>query len=65
MNERIKALKDQADKARILYKKNIISRETAYLEIMPYIVTYNETSVRIAKKHKVRPKSLNFASYIR
>lgn len=65
MNERIRSLKDQADKARILYKKNIISRDEAYLEIMPYIVTYNETAKRIAKKHNVRPGTINFASYIR
>ncbi len=65
MSEYIKALKDRADKARLLYKKNMITRAEANAEIMPYILAYNEKSKVIAKKYGVRPGQLNFNSYIR
>lgn len=65
MNEQIRLLKDRADKARILYKKNMITRSEAHAEIMPYILAYNEISKKIAKKYNVKPGAINFASYVR
>lgn len=65
MNDEIKALKDRADKARILYKKNFITREEAIAEIKPYIEVFNKKSKAIAKKYNQRPKLLNIASYLR
>lgn len=65
MNDEVKALKDRADKARILYKRNLITRDEAIAEIKPYIEVFNEKSKAIAKKYNQRPKLLNVASYLR
>jgi hypothetical protein len=65
VTDNIKSLKDRADKARILYKKNLITREEAIAEIKPYIEACNKKSEAIAKKYKQRPKLLNVASYLR
>jgi hypothetical protein len=65
VNKDIKALKDRADKARLLYKKNMITRAEAHAEIIPYILLYNKRSEKIAKKYNQHPKLMNFSSYVR
>lgn len=65
MNIETIKLKDRADKARIMYKQNLISREEAIAEVKPYINLFNAKSKEIAKKHGCRPKFINFISYIR
>jgi hypothetical protein len=63
--QNLKALKDKADKARILYKQNKITRAEANAAVMPYILMFNKRSEKIAKKYNQRPKYMNFASYVR
>jgi hypothetical protein len=65
MNEQLKALKERADKARILYNQNLITRAEAHAEILPYIEAFNNKSKQIAKKYRVTPKTINFASFVR
>jgi hypothetical protein len=65
MNEQFKVLKQRADEARILYKKNLITRAEANAEIIPYILAFNKQSDIIAKKYNVKPRHINFNSYIR
>jgi meiotically up-regulated gene 157 (Mug157) protein len=65
MDEQIQALKNRADSARILYKQNIINRKAAEILIMPYINAFNEKSTSVAKRYHMRPKLINFSSYIR
>lgn len=65
MNAEIKALQDRAEKARLLYKKKLISRCQAELEIKPYIEAFNEKSQLIAKKYNQRPKLMNISSFLR
>lgn len=65
MSDKIKALKERADKARILYKRNLITRAEAHAEIIPYILAYNEKSKTIAKKYGAKPGQIHFASYVR
>lgn len=54
-----------AQSARIAYKQNLITREKAMEDIMPYIDLYNKKSQEIAKKYGVKPKFLSFISFIR
>lgn len=65
MSDETKILFDKAIKARLSYKQNLITREEAKEEIMPYINLYNKKSKEIAKKYNVSPKQLNFTSFIR
>lgn len=65
MSDEIKILKERADIARLLYKRNIIARNEAYSIIYPYILAYNKKSKVIAKKYNVRPKKIHFASFVR
>lgn len=65
MNENIKELKVEAEVARANYRANIITREEAKKQIMPYINAVNERSKELAKKYNQRPKLVNFSSYVR
>ena len=65
MREEIMELKQKAENAKYLYRKNAINRETAKEEIMPYIEAYNEKSLEIAKKYNQKVKKLTFASFVR
>jgi hypothetical protein len=58
-------LKEQADKARILYARNLITREQAKADCTPYITAFNEKATEIARKYNQRPKKISFASFIR
>lgn len=65
MRSEIKILLERAEIARLSYKKNLITREEAKKEIMPYITAYNEKAKQIAKKYNAKPKLINFSSFIR
>lgn len=58
-------LLDRADAARLLYKKNLITREEAIKCIKPYVEAYNTTSKEIAKKYNMSPKKIHIASFLR
>ena len=65
MREEIMELKQKAENAKYLYRTNVISRETAKEEIMPYIEAYNQKSLEIAKRYNQKAKKLTFASFVR
>lgn len=60
-----KLLKENADKARMLYRGNIISRKEAIKDIQPFIESYNTKSKEIAKKYNQRPKTISVISFLR
>lgn len=65
MTIEVKELKGIAEEYRALYRLNKISREEAKQQIMPYINHFNERSKEIAKKYKMKPKTITFAKFIR
>lgn len=65
MNEKARRLFEQAEEGKMLYLTNTISRDHSKLKIMPFINYYNEIAVKNAKKHGVKPKLLNFSSFVR
>ena len=65
LNAEIKALQDRAEKARLLYKRKLITRCQAVSEIQPYVEAFNEKSQSIAKKYNQRPKLMNISSFLR
>lgn len=65
MSDEARNLFEQAEEAKMLYLNNVISRDHAKLKIMPFINYYNKVATKNAKKHGVKPKLLNFASFVR
>lgn len=65
MDDKARRLFEQAEEGKMLYLNNVISRDHSKLKIMPFINYYNEVATRNAKKHGVKPKLLNFSSFIR
>lgn len=65
MTHELAVLKEQADKARVLYARNLITREEAKTQSTPYITAFNEKATAIARKYNQRPKKISFASFIR
>lgn len=65
MNKEIEVLKRVAESSKVLYQRNVISREEAKADINPYIDAFNKRSVEIAKKYGMRPMKISFAKYVR
>lgn len=65
MRDEVKTLRDNAEKARLKYHSKLITREQAKEEIMPYINACNTFAKQLAKKYGVRPRLINFNSFIR
>ena len=65
MKDSVALLKEQADIASIEYRYNKISREQAKKCIMPYINVANEKSKELAKKYNMKPKLIDFNSFVR
>lgn len=65
MTDETKILKEQAEKGRMLYRSNAIDIKEAKTMVMPYIVAVNKKAVEIAKKYNMRPRKVNFYSYVR
>ena len=65
MNKETFELLQQAKQAAFEYNIGAISREECRKLVMPYINLYNKKAVEIAKKYGMRPKKINFCSFIR
>lgn len=65
MNPEIKALKDTAEYARMMYRLGAITREEAAERIMPYANAFNAKSKKIAQKYGQKPGRLSLAAYLR
>lgn len=65
MNPEIKALKDTAENARMMYRLGAITREEAAERIKPYADAFNAKSKEIAKKYNQRPSRFSLAAYLR
>jgi len=55
----------ELQRIRLLLLHGAISYDQAKKEANPYLKEFNAKSVEIAKKHKVRPRLINFASFMR
>jgi polyhydroxyalkanoate synthesis regulator phasin len=58
-------LKEQAEKARVLYNAGEISREEAKELIQPYLDQVNAKSKELAIKYNQKPKKVDFGYYVR
>lgn len=65
MSEEMKNLKSVAEQYKYLYLTKQVTREEAAKHITPYVVAFNKRSTEMAKKYKQRPKTINFAGFIR
>jgi hypothetical protein len=65
MTTETKELKQQAEETKFLYKTGQITRDEAAAGIMPFINAFNEKSKEIAKKYNMKPKTINFAGFLR
>lgn len=65
MTEETKILKEEAERGRQLYRLDLIERSEAKKMIIPYLDAVNEKSVEIAKKYGMRPKNVQFRSFVR
>lgn len=65
MKEETKALKEEAERGRQLYRSSIIDQSQAKKMINPYLEAVNEKSVEIAKKYGMKPKKVQFRSFVR
>lgn len=61
----IEELKVIAFEARNEYRIGKCSREEAVIKIMPFIEAFNTKSFEVAKKHSLKPKKINFISFVR
>lgn len=58
-------LKAHAEQGRALYRRGEITRKQAQDMCKPYIDAFNARSKEIAKKYNQRPKTINFAGFVR
>lgn len=65
MSEKVQQLRNDAQRAKILYMRKEITRQEAVSKIKPYIEYFNYRSEIIAKKYNQRPKYLSLAAYLR
>lgn len=65
MKEETKALKAEAERGRQLYRSSLIDQSEAKKMITPYLDAINEKAVEIAKKYGMKPKKVQFRSFVR
>ena len=65
MSEEVKMLKDKAEKGRILYRTSAVDIDEAKEMIMPYINAVNKRAKELAVKFGMKPKKVNFYSFVR
>jgi hypothetical protein len=65
MNQDIRVLKERAEAARLLYKRNEITREEAHAQIKPYIMAVNHKSKELSKKYGRPAKYVFISSFLR
>lgn len=58
-------LREQAEKARVMYHMNEISREEMERLIKPYVDEVNKKAVELAKKHGVKPRKVSVSYFVR
>jgi hypothetical protein len=55
----------ELQRIRLLLLHGAISYNQAKAEAKPHLEEFNTKAVEIAKKHKVKPRLINFASFMR
>lgn len=65
MLEQTKILKDKAEKGRALYRSGNIDIKSAKELVMPYLNAVNAKAKELAKKYNMRPKTVDFRSFVR
>lgn len=65
MEKTVEELKENAFLFRDKYRKGQCSRETALIEIMPFINVVNKKADEVSKKFSVKSKKVNFISFVR
>lgn len=65
MSEEVKVLKDRAEEGRMLYRSGSIDMKKAKTIIMPYLNVVNDKAKELAKKYHMRPRKVNFYSFVR
>lgn len=65
MDAKTLLLRDKAEKGRILYRSNKISRNEACGYVEPYLNAVNDKAILIAKKYNMKPKRVSFKSFVR
>ena len=65
MDANVAQMRMVAARARVMYNTGRITRQDAKKDIMPYIVAVNATAVKLAEKHKTKPKKVSFENFVR
>jgi len=65
MKEETKVLKEEAERGRQLYRLNLIDQPKAKNMITPYLDAVNKKAIEIAKKYGMKPKKVQFRSFVR
>ena len=65
MKEETKALKEAAERGRQLYRLSLIEQSEAKKMVTPYLDAVNKKSVELAKKYGLKPRKVQFRSYVR
>ena len=65
MKPEVELLKNRAEEAKWLYKRNVITRAEAKAEIEPYIEAVNAKSKKLAKKYSQKHKPVTITGYLR
>lgn len=65
MNDEVRILKNEAEKARVLLRSGIIDLTEAKVRVKPYIDLVNKKSKEIAKKYNQRPRMVTASSFLR
>lgn len=65
MTTETKILKEEAERGRQLYRLNLIDQSEAKKMINPYLNAVNEKAIEIAKKHGMKPRKVQFRSFVR
>jgi hypothetical protein len=65
MNDEVRILKNEAEKARVLLRSGIIDLTEAKVKVKPYIDLVNKKSKEIAKKYNQRPRMVTTSSFLR
>lgn len=65
MNDEVRILKNEAEKARLLLRSGIIDLTEAKVKVKPYIDLVNKKSKEIAKKYNQKPRLVNASAFLR
>ena len=65
MKEETKVLKAEAERGRQLYRSSLINQSEAKKMVNPYLEAVNEKAIEIAKKYGMKPKKVQFRSFVR